>query len=47
MTRIHQVWEAFQLYLDEDTVQRTDADWQQAAQAYAQAKREADLLARS
>ena len=53
MARIHQGWEAFQVHLDqdtppaltdEDTVQRTDADWQRAAQAYAQVKREADKL---
>lgn len=54
MTRIHQAWEAFQVHLDrdmpptltgEDTVQRTDDAWQQAAQAYVQAKREADQVA--
>ena len=54
MVRIHQGWEAFQVHLDqdapsaltdEDTEQRTDADWQQVAQAYAQVKREADRMA--
>lgn len=30
---------------DEEKVQRTDAKWRRAAQAYAQLKRESDLLA--
>ena len=52
MQRIRDGWDAFQSYLDSDTpppltdadtVQRSDAAWTAAAQAFAEAKRGADL----
>ena len=52
MQRIRDGWDAFQSYLDSDTpppltdadtVQRSDAAWTAAAQAFAEAKRAADL----
>ncbi len=54
MLRIRAAWDGFQQYLDsdtpppltdDDTVVRNDAAWSLAAQAYAQAKQEADALA--
>jgi hypothetical protein len=54
MLRIRAAWDGFQQYLDsdtpppltdDDTVVRNDAAWSKAAQAYAQAKQEADAFA--
>lgn len=54
MERIQAGWEAFQPFLDsdtppplspDDTIVRADASWTAAAQAYAQAKQEADAVA--